>query len=348
MSDYPTVAFNLGAGYIDDAKVNEVAEKVEAMQKDVTDLNAKSLPTDDGETGMDFLARIDAYDLLTDAEGDYIADDEGKPMYGAVYNCALAIAKEAEKAANKSQTAVDKVNENLQIVSDDALYAISLADSASNNVSSALTKVNAAATKANPVFTGSFSQNRKSGTSIGTNSHAEGNQTTASGNYSHAEGYNSTATASSSHAEGGTTKATASGSHAEGSQTTASGDSSHAEGYFCTASGQGSHAEGNKTIASGNFSHAEGQYTEAKNGQHVEGMFNIVDTKLKYVHIVGNGSSDSKRSNAHTLDWDGNAWYAGSVECSSIIIYGTNSSGEDKKFMLTINNGSLDISEVVE
>lgn len=27
MNDYPTVAFNLGAGYIDDAKVNALAKK---------------------------------------------------------------------------------------------------------------------------------------------------------------------------------------------------------------------------------------------------------------------------------------------------------------------------------
>lgn len=33
----------------------------------------------------------------------------------------------------------------------------------------------------------------------------------------------------------------------------------------------------------------------------------------KYAHIVGNGTSDDNRSNAHTLDWDGNAWYAGTL-----------------------------------
>lgn len=32
-----------------------------------------------------------------------------------------------------------------------------------------------------------------------------------------------------------------------------------------------------------------------------------------YAHIVGNGESDSKRSNAYTLDWEGNAWFAGDV-----------------------------------
>ena len=31
-----------------------------------------------------------------------------------------------------------------------------------------------------------------------------------------------------------------------------------------------------------------------------------------YAHVVGNGTEE-KRSNAHTLDWDGNAWFAGNV-----------------------------------
>jgi hypothetical protein len=29
---------------------------------------------------------------------------------------------------------------------------------------------------------------------------------------------------------------------------------------------------------------------------------------------VGNGQSDTKRSNAHTLDWSGNAWFAGDIK----------------------------------
>lgn len=33
----------------------------------------------------------------------------------------------------------------------------------------------------------------------------------------------------------------------------------------------------------------------------------------KYLSIAGNGTSDNARSNAHTLDWDGNAWYQGNV-----------------------------------
>ena len=116
---------------------------------------------------------------------------------------------------------------------------------------------------------------------------AEGRKTTASGNYSHAEG-------------GGTT---------------ASGTVSHAEGDSTTASGTVSHAEGDNTTASGTTSHAEGWGTTAQgNNQHVQGKFNIADTTS--AHIVGNGSP-SKRSNAHTLDWSGNAWFAGDVYTGS-------------------------------
>lgn len=149
----------------------------------------------------------------------------------------------------------------------------------------------------NPVGTGSFSMNRKAYTTVGDCSHAEGYGTTASGDYSHAEGYD----------------------------TVASGNYSHAEGYGTTASNPSAHAEGNDTLASGMHSHAEGTKTVAQRlSQHVQGRFNILDTEGptssalgKYAHIVGNGTSDDALSNAHTLDWKGNAWYAGNVYVNS-------------------------------
>ena len=91
-------------------------------------------------------------------------------------------------------------------------------------------------------------------------------------------------------------------SHAEGRDTTASGLRAHAEGYQTTASGYSSHAEGEGTIASGYASHAEG-------------IYNIEDKSL--VHIVGNGNSNTNRSNAHTLSKTGEAWFAGDVYVGS-------------------------------
>lgn len=103
------------------------------------------------------------------------------------------------------------------------------------------------------------------------------------------EGYNCTASGASSHAEGESTKASNTYAHAEGVSTTASGD-------------LGAHAEGYGTIAKGNSSHVEGKY-------------NIADTG-NYAHIIGNGTSDTARSNAFTVDWSGNVVASGDVTSS--------------------------------
>jgi hypothetical protein len=59
---------------------------------------------------------------------------------------------------------------------------------------------------------------------------------------------------------------------------------------------------------------------------------------------VGNGSSETSRSNAHTLDWEGNAWYAGSVEGTAMIL----KSPGGKRFSITVNDsGSLTAEEIV-
>lgn len=103
---------------------------------------------------------------------------------------------------------------------------------------------------------------------------------------------------------------------AEGKDTIASGKRSHAEGGSTKASGSASHAEGISTTASGDYSHAEGIGTIAQGAsQHVQGKNNIADTTS--AHIVGNGGSYSNKSNAHTLDWSGNAWFAGDVYTGS-------------------------------
>lgn len=119
------------------------------------------------------------------------------------------------------------------------------------------------------------------------------------GLYSIAFGKYSKATGEKSFALGDSVEASGRASHAEGSYTTASGVYSHAEGSWSTASTISSHVEGCFTIASGQY-------------QHVQGIYNIEDSESKYAHIVGNGSY-ATRSNAHTLDWDGNAWYAGDI-----------------------------------
>ena len=172
----------------------------------------------------------------------------------------------------------------------------------------------------NTIASGESSHSEGDGTEAsGENSHAEGNYTVASGENSHAEGENTHATGGTSHAEGKDTIASEYGSHAEGNTTTASGMYSHAEGNSTTASGGSSHAEGNSTTASGTSSHAEGYNTKASSDyQHVQGRYNVEDVRGKYSHIVGNGTDDKKRSNAHTLDWQGNAWYSGEVKGTNL------------------------------
>lgn len=132
---------------------------------------------------------------------------------------------------------------------------------------------------------------------IGQNAFAEGKDTIARGGNSHAEGYGSTASGTNS--------------HAEGRSTAAIGDNSHAEGDYSIAQGGSSHAEGKGSTAWGD-------------SQHVQGRYNIEDTSGIYAHIVGNGANSDNRANAHTLDWSGNAWFAGNIKIGGISYSDTN------------------------
>ena len=103
-------------------------------------------------------------------------------------------------------------------------------------------------------------------------------------------------------------------SFTEGSKYTL-GDYAFAEGYGTRAYGEASHSEGYYTIASDDRS-------------HVQGQFNITDEANTYADIIGNGQWN-KRSNAATVDWKGNAWYAGNVYVGSTS--GTNKDSGSKK-----------------
>lgn len=212
-----------------------------------------------------------------------------------------------------------------------------------------------------PEGTGSFSLNRKAGTTVGDYSfaegynneasgycsHAEGGYNIASGYESHAEGVSTTASGNHSHAEGGHTTSSGSYSHAEGLRTTADGEGCHAEGQYTSAYRNAAHAEGHYTTAGGDYSHAEGYYTTAASArQHAQGKYNIEDADGKYAHIVGNGTSDDARSNAHTLDWNGNAWFMGEIEGTAVVLP-SSTSGSSKKFRITVtDDGTLTATEV--
>lgn len=162
--------------------------------------------------------------------------------------------------------------------------------------------------------------------SIGTKTLASGNNSIAVGDAAHAEGLNSSsfgdetyAIAESSHAEGQKTVASGLRGHAEGMHTSASGENSHAEGYFTSAIGNSSHAEGNNTEAIGNSSHAGGYKSSASapysfcHGRELEtvgiepqaafGCFN--ETNSAMLFSIGNGSSDTDRKNAFSINKSG-------------------------------------------
>lgn len=166
--------------------------------------------------------------------------------------------------------------------------------------------------------------NNQRDTADGDYSFVHGGKNGAHGKYSHAEGYmtGTSVTGEAAHSEGSETGATGYASHAEGGYgSQASGSYSHAEGEMTIASGTGSHSEGYNTSAAGVNSHAEGVGTIANCfGQHTSGRYNIAETAPAaedewgtYAEIVGNGTDENNRSNARTLDWNGNETITGKM-----------------------------------
>lgn len=161
---------------------------------------------------------------------------------------------------------------------------------------------------------------------IGAMSVAEGIYIIASGRCTHAEGVQSSAIGEASHAEGYNTIARGTASHAEGGgpfsyKTEAKGTASHAEGWDVIAFADCSHAEGRSTEANGEASHAQNRGTIANRAnQTTIGRYN--DNKSDTALEIGNGTSDADRSNAFTVDWDGNV---------EIALDTTATSGTDKE-----------------
>ena len=148
-------------------------------------------------------------------------------------------------------------------------------------------------------------------------SHAEGTSKIEESWISHAEGSSTITGAKYAHAEGDSKVTGAKYAHAEGNVTEATGEASHVEGFLSKANGKASHAEGTSTIASGENSHTSGEGTEAVGAcQTVLGKYNTADAEKAL--IVGNGDLLNK-SNALTLDWDGNLKAAGDVTCDAAV-----------------------------
>nr|DAU44404.1 MAG TPA: hypothetical protein [Caudoviricetes sp.] len=101
MSDLNSVGLHaeIAAGIIDDGEVNKVKADVAKMKEDISDLEVKALPTNNGETGMQFLARVDVYDLLTDDNGDQLVDDAGNQLFAPKYDNISTRVEALEKGA---------------------------------------------------------------------------------------------------------------------------------------------------------------------------------------------------------------------------------------------------------
>lgn len=164
------------------------------------------------------------------------------------------------------------------------------------------------------------------------NSHAEGSYTLAYGDYSHAEGGGSRQYSFTISAEAGSTTITCSDSYAfrnyvkvgyaiqYGTVVAEITAKDEDASTFTVAKALSTDAISDTVYvymsgAIRDYSHVEGQATIAlSEAQHVQGKWNVLDTDSTYAHIVGNGTNFTGRSNAHTIDWDGNAWFAGTIK----------------------------------
>lgn len=241
-----------------------------------------------------------------------------------------------------------------------------------------------------PVGTGSFSMNRASGTTVGTNSSTLGYNTTASGENSHAEGYGTVATTYAQNASGtyniaedafisekrwhdlseGATKTVTinsdnvfyiskefifdshTGQYSLVNPISVQGKvfaqniEQYADYYIPMSFASNTQFSGkaeaditsftsllcivpNSITASYYNMYTYRLYVHGSKGQFALGRLSQANTRTNYAHIVGNGTSDTERSNAHTLDWEGNAWYSGDVYVGSTS--GTNKDEGSKK-----------------
>ena len=149
------------------------------------------------------------------------------------------------------------------------------------------------------------------GTSSGSQSVAIGNSTMSSGYGSTAIGYSSKSTEDYSTALGNGAKAQGIGSTAIGYST--SSDEIISSGTNSVAIGTGAKASNSNSIAFGY------NVNSGVENQTALGKYNIAQTsadETKYGLIFGNGTADA-RANAFTLDWTGNATFAGTVTSAS-------------------------------
>ena len=236
-------------------------------------------------------------------------------------------------------------------------------------------------------------------------SHAEGDDTVASARGAHAEGYQTTASGQYSHAEGRGTVAnrynmTASGCYnsyedaafIEKSVKGTTISISSSDIYYGSSSYTFDKSKGRFSLVNPerlSFSTIKSSQYVTKNDSFSTDMYYLGAVKTStntrktfnatrfygadasktvgdYIHVVGNGNS-SKRSNAYTLDWDGNGCFAGDVYVGGISkdtgakklitadevynspILPSSTPDSTKKFKISVDdNGTISATEVTE
>lgn len=108
-------------------------------------------------------------------------------------------------------------------------------------------------------------------------------------------------------------------------RTQANGRMGVAIGYGCVADGNNSRAIGQAVHTNGTLSTGIGDRITVNGNRHFAvGKYNkdkdVEGKDYSYVFSVGNGTSEEARSNAYTLDWEGNGCYQGKVESKSGVL----------------------------
>ena len=172
-------------------------------------------------------------------------------------------------------------------------------------------------------------------TAFGVNGIATGHYSFVANNQNNAVGESSTAFGLGTRSEGLGSFACGSGTKATGQYSFSSGQGSQANGVISNSLGCNTQANGpyslatnNNTIASGESSVALGYYTQALgNYSMATGLGTIVEDESMYVGgkynntttnkiiVYGNGNSWDTRHDAYALDWNGNGWYSGNLNC---------------------------------
>ena len=246
---------------------------------------------------------------------------------GLVYNVQDTNTKVKVENVDKDLKALEEVVDGVSGVvgTEDLTTDSKTLKGAINELDSAITELNEGSgggsgdylEKTNPSGSGSISMNRKANTvngdrsiALGANSEATGYSCVGLGNECKANGSCGVAIGNNCQAQGSCV-AIGHYTRATNNYSVSLGIENDAQNWNSCAIGGYNKSQGKSSLATGYCNRAYGDY------QTVSGKYNVEDNENKYAHIVGNGTNNGSydvRSNAYTLDWQGNGWFAGDVK----------------------------------